>query len=599
MQRWTLVSRNDAEALKLAQLLEIPLEIAHLLIQRGIREASNAKIFLDPQLKSLLDPETLPDIDKASKRLVEAIHKQELIVIYGDYDVDGVTGATILFHVLTQLGANVDYYIADRFTEGYGLASSRIQKLAEKGVQVIVSVDIGCTAVEQADLCLQLGIDLIITDHHTLPRGSLPNAFALIHPKTPQSTYLNREICGAGVAYKLAWAVARKKEGTDKLTSEMRQYMMEMLGLASLGTIADVVSLIGEENRSIVRYGLKMLSQSTFPGIRSLLEVAQIKSELDSSQVSWKIAPLINSAGRMASAQEAFQLLSAKDTITATHLSNLLKNWNDLRKDVQQKIIDSAFKQYTQVYGSTDDVGIVLASESWHEGVLGIVAARIANYYHQPAMVLAISSDGIAKGSGRSVAGIDLLALLEQCQDLLISFGGHPAALGLRVAVDQIPVLRKRLSVLLKQLFQHYPELAHGSKQIDLHIALEKVNADLMHYLKCMEPTGEGNPKPFFLASPVQLPTPPSLMGKAGEHLNFVVAQNEHHFRCVAFNMGERFEELKQAFEQNLPLHIIFKPDWNEFRNRRMLELYLQDFSTSWERLLTQPPPVSFENSER
>lgn len=593
MQKWKLVPLQEEKAKLLAQELEIPEIIAHLLVQRGIIESEQAQEFLNPSLKQMLDPETLPFIEKAVARIYQAILAQESIVIYGDYDVDGITGTTILYSVLKALGGKVDYHISDRFQEGYGLSLKRIQKLAEEQIQVLISVDMGCTAVEQAELCQKLGIDLIVTDHHTLPKDKLPEAYALIHPKMQQSQYENKNLCGAGVAYKLAWAVARKKEGTSKLSAPLKELLIEMLGLVSLGTIADVVDLKGE-NRALVHYGLGFLRKSQLPGIQKLLEIAEAKSQIDTRKVGWNIAPLINASGRISDSRDPFRLLSAETLEKAEVYAKKLAKTNIERKVIQQKVMDIALQQYHECYSENDDSfhGVFLAGENWHEGVVGVIAGQMMNRTFRPVLVASILNQEEAKGSGRSIYGFDLLQALEYCKDLLISYGGHSAALGFKIHPQQIPAFRERFYTIVRQQYEEAPEKIERAQQLDLCIHLDQIDDDLVSCLSRLAPFGQGNQEPHFFCQGAYLLGEPKTMGKDGVHLQFQIEQNRRRFRCVGFYLGRRIGELHRIAQNRKPLHLIFHAKFNEFMGQRFINLYIQDFSDQVENLLYKEEPI-------
>jgi single-stranded-DNA-specific exonuclease len=603
MLKWKLYPVQEALVSLLKEKLNLPPVIANLLTQRGIQTPEDAQYFLKPALMHLLPPdhlphEDLPDLSKGAERILRAILKKERILIYGDYDVDGVSGATLLYLVLKELGAEVEAYLSDRFTEGYGLNLERLRWAKHEQFRVVISVDMGCTAIPQAEFCLESGIDLIITDHHTLPESVLPQAFALIHPLLEYSCYRNKFICGAGVAYKLALAVARAVEGSRKLSPSRRDLMLDMLGLASLGTIADVVSLQGE-NRAIVQCGLKYLKACRLAGIQALLQITQTQEKLSAVQVSWRIAPLINSAGRMGCALDAFNLLRTNSIQEASEFSQKLYKTNENRKKIQEEVLKNALQQVKEQYPqASSSHSLVLAGEGWHEGVIGIVAARVASIYYKPTIVLSILENRIAKGSGRSIEGVSLLAGLQECRELLTTFGGHPAAVGLSLSEQNLSTFRKRFDQAIAQQMREESNLRKAQKKIDSLLTFEEINDVFLNFLEKMEPFGQGNPEPYFLCTSVQLLTPPQLMGKEKNHIQCVLHQMGRSFRCVGFDKKNRFEELEELALSQQPFSLICRPLYNHFNGKRTMELHFYDFAVSLEKFLEDPLPLEVQEEK-
>lgn len=477
---WVYPDRDPERARELARATRVSPLLAELLIRRGIGTADEVKAFLDPALTQLHDPSLLPDMDRAVDRLEVAIAERHPVLLYSDYDVDGTTGAAILHEILSRLGAVVSVHVPDRIKDGYGLKVDRLRRARDEGVRVVVSIDNGVAALDEAKFCREVGLDLIVTDHHTL-KHELPQAVAVVHPRVPGSRYPNPHICGAGVAFKLAWAIAqrisarRSGGGTTiapgKILPELRERLLCGLGLVALGTIADVVALKGE-NRAFVRHGLKVLALGPTPGLRALLGVCDSGEKkkddsrpIDSTFVAFQVAPRLNAAGRMGDAGRAFRLLTAANDVEAHALAAELDRENERRRGVQKDTVAAARAEVERLYGASDRAledstaaptpapesvrpeadGIVVAGEEWPLGVVGIVAAKLVEDLHRPVLCLTVMGD-VAKGSGRSVPEVDVLRCLERCREYLETFGGHAAACGLSVKRDRLEAFRRAFS---------------------------------------------------------------------------------------------------------------------------------------------------------
>ncbi len=410
--------------------------VAQLLLNRGIATAAQAREFLNPELSALLPPESLPGAVEAARCLSNAVRQGRKIVVYGDYDVDGVTGTAILWHGLKLSGANVEYYIPSRLEEGYGLNRSAIEQLAASGAGVLVTVDCGITAVEEAERASELGLELIITDHH-LPHRQLPNATVIVHP-TACGTSPNPDLSGAGVALKVMWALAQELSGRVRVSSQFRELLVESLAFAALGLIADVVPLTGE-NRVIASFGLRQLKSARNPGLRALLEVTRLdtkKHAYDDYDVGFMLAPRLNAIGRMDHARQAVELFTSADADRAGEIAAALDAENRRRQQVERQIVKQA-EALVRERGYHQDGcrAIVLASREWHAGVIGIAAARLVDIFHRPTVLISLE-DGYGQGSGRSIRHFPLHEVLECCASQLESFGGHAMAGGLRLRGD-------------------------------------------------------------------------------------------------------------------------------------------------------------------
>jgi len=428
-KRWILHPHRDYRT-QLAKTLKISPLLSQILINRSVTDPQTGSTFLRPKLTQLIRPEQMPGIEPAVHRLKQALEQKEKITIYGDYDVDGITGVSILWQILTLLGANVDYYIPHRIDEGYGLNTEAVRYLAKSGTSVLISVDCGICALGSAELAEQLAVDLIITDHHQ-PQATLPKAAAIVHPALDES-YQNQDSAGAMVALKLAWALAEEFSRGPRLEPKLREFMLNATSLAAIGTIADVVDLRGE-NRVLTSYGLKAIPECKLCGIQALIESAGLTGQgLDSFHIGFRLAPMLNAAGRMGHARLAVELLTSNSQARSIQIAEYLKQQNTQRQQVERKIFKHACEMIFQLgLNHPDRRSIVLANKDWHSGVLGIVASRTVDKFYRPTiMINTAGENGTAQGSGRSIPGFCLLSAIKACSRHLQNFGGHEMAAG-------------------------------------------------------------------------------------------------------------------------------------------------------------------------
>ncbi len=441
---WRFAAHDVAAVDSLARRCNISPVVARLLIQRQITTPDAVSAFLKPKLTDLRAPALLPGVPAATDRIMRSVKAGEPIVVYGDYDADGMTGTSILYLCLKRLGANVVYHLPSRAEEGYGLHVESVERLAQHGKRLIITVDCGIASVEAAARARQLNIGLVITDHHGYGQ-TLPDADAIVHPALPGTAYPFTGLCGAGVAFKLAWSLAQAHAGSDKVDASMRELLVQLLGLAAIGTVADVVPLI-DENRIIVTSGLRALVAQPLPGLKKLLRSAKLEDcrQLSSEDIAFSIAPRLNAAGRLSQAQLGVELLTTNDDTRAEALSSYIETLNSNRESIERSITLAAHKQAKEVHVVHEDPAIVLAHSSWHAGVIGIVAGKLAERYHKPVVIIAIDPLGAKPGTGsaRSPSGVNLHAALESCRDLLVGCGGHAAAAGLRIQEQNIPAFR-------------------------------------------------------------------------------------------------------------------------------------------------------------
>jgi len=560
--RWAGCSEASAD-------WSVPPLVAQLLHNRKVASAADARAFLDPKLTDLHPPDALPGATAAAALLAEAIRDKRRIVLYGDYDVDGITGVAILWRLLTQAGAHVSYYVPHRVDEGYGLNAAAVRTLADEGAQILVSVDCGITALDVADEARRLGLALIITDHHE-PRETLPDCAAVVHPRIAPG-YPNADLCGSGVAFKLAWALAQRLSGADRVAPEYRAVLMDTLPLAALGTIADVVPLVGE-NRIIARGGLALMAQSRLPGVRALLAVADLTGEVDCSDVGYRIAPRINAAGRMGHARLAIDLFTHADENRAREIALYLDDHNNARKALQRKQARRAC-ELVEAAGLDGDTcrAIVLADHEWHPGVVGIVAANVVDRFHKPAVLIALDGD-IGHGSARSVPYFPMHEALAACGAHLISHGGHAMAGGLKISASAVPAFTEAFVAFANNTLSG--SAARARLRIDGEVDLHEIDEPTVSALLRLGPFGEGNPKPILASDWLDIADEPRCVGKGGEHLQLSVRQNGSMLKAIAFGAAQHLPALKD----HRRCRVAFEPIISAYQGRRRVELQVVDF---------------------
>lgn len=572
---WRFPPYDEAVVQRLSSDLKKPVLIAQVLAARGFENGEQASEFLSARLVDLHAPELLPGVPEAVERIASAIEAGRRITIYGDYDVDGVTSTSILWHCLTLLGATVDYYIPHRLDEGYGLNSDAIRQLSEEdSTRLVITVDCGITSIANASLARELGLELIITDHHNLAE-TIPDAAVVVHPRLPDTDYPFGDLCGAGVAFKLAWAICKKMGDGEKATPRMRNFLMSAVGLAAIGTVADVVPLIGE-NRIIVRYGLASLLELSSPGLKALMKIAGSNDQnvLTSEDIGFGIAPRINAAGRLGQARLAVELLTTDDRERVAALVEYLEQLNGNRKTVERRILRQAKELVAENPEWLDQKALVLAHSDWHPGVIGIVANRVAEHFERPTILISLHRpDEPGQGSGRSFAGFDLHSGLVHCKEHLTTFGGHKVAAGLKIERDRIDAFRTDLC--------EYVAATHEvkSRDVELLIDAEVRLADLTHKavtgLEELGPFGASNPRPVFAATRVEVSGKPRKMGEGERHLDLRVRHYGTTLRAVAFGKGEWADEIEAA---DGPISVCFAPVINRFRGRENVEMHLIDW---------------------
>lgn len=567
-KRWKLKNSPDEKAvLALADSLNISNVLASLLINRGITNFFEAKNFFRPSLSALHDPFLMDGMHAATDRVISALTNNQKICVYGDYDVDGTCSAALMYLFLKELGANVETYIPNRLTEGYGISVQSIDLLKEKNIDLIISVDCGITAVEEVDHANSLGIDTIICDHHK-PKDILPNAYAILDPIKPGCNYPFKYLSGAGVAFKLASAVA-SRIGKDNLP-------LKFLDLVALAGAADIVSLT-DENRILVKEGLDLINTNPRPGIAALIRSARMEpGNLSAGQVVFTIAPRVNAVGRLGDAHRAVELFTTDDPQKATELAKILEEENSERRKIDEMTFSHATSLLEETIDLENDMAIILHYEDWHPGVIGIVASRMVEKYNRPTIMLT-TIDGVAKGSARSIPGFNIYEALQNCEEFLVQFGGHEAAAGLAIEVDKLEDFKKKFNEVLKSSLKE--EHVLQEILIDAKINLSEISPKFIRILDQFAPFGPGNMRPTFLSENVSLVQPPRLVGTNHLVTSFKQNGNDKILDAIGFNLGSfvgKIDKDKNLVDIVYTIESIMK-DGKPFPQIRIRDLHIKD----------------------
>ena len=579
--RWSLAPPQPLLAGQLAAQLKIPPLLAQCLLNRGFSEPSAIENFLQPRLKNLADPFLLPNMAVAVERLLRAREQNESLIIFGDYDVDGVTSTALLVEVLRPLGWKVDFYLPNRMDEGYGLSADGVENCLKKfPVKLLLAVDCGSTAVETISLLRSRGVEVIVLDHHQVSSPP-PAAVALVNPQvgvqasacsehgegqpkgwTPTFT----ELCSVGLAFKLAHALV--KRGREIGLSGAAEFdLRPLLDLVALGTIADLVPLTGE-NRILASAGLQRLNMTQRPGLIALKQVAQCPPILGAYEVGFQLAPRLNAAGRLETAEESLHLLLARDLAGAMPIAQSLDSRNRERQKIERGIVEEVMGVVKSKFDPQTDFVIVEGQLLWHIGVVGIVASRVLQQFYRPTIILG-GEAGEWRGSGRSIAGFDLAAALRECGDLLVRHGGHAMAAGLSLQPDKMDALRQRLNELARRALK--PEDLQPPLYLDAEVGLDEMTLEMLGELAGLKPTGQGNPPVQFCARNLTHQRPLQRMGKEKQHVKLWVTDGAVTHEAVWWNGGDK----------SLPVgkfDLAYAPQVNEFNDRRTVQLKVLDW---------------------
>ena len=561
MATWKIKTPDTSLVFRLAEEFKTSEIIGRVLANRDIESLESSRSFFDPNLSQLHDPFLMKDMDIAAGMVAEKVKSGGRIFIFGDYDVDGTTGSSALFLFLTSLECNAKVYIPDRMKEGYGLSREGIDVAKDWGADLLISCDCGINATDEVAYANDQNLEVIITDHH-MPDENLPEANAILNPKQPDCSYPFKGLCGGAVVFKLIQAVSLLLELDDDL---VHQY----IDLITLGTAADIVPLT-DENRIIVKHGLKSLSKTKRPGLRALLEVSGLgEKELTVGRLLFWAAPRINAAGRLGDANRAVQLMTTENLPESLKLARELDEENRQRQDLQQSMVDEAIMKVNAEVDLEKEKAIVLWDDNWHEGVIGIVASKIKETYHRPAVIISLSN-GTGKGSARSVKGFDLYENLTECRELLDGYGGHPMAAGLTLNRENLEDFRTRFSNLA------YETLADddlvNSLDIEGEMDLNLIDGRFMDFLEKLAPFGPGNMTPKFITRHVIPVGNPRLVGN-GDHLKFRAKKGETSYDAIGFNMGNHYEKLITG----KPIDIAYVVEKNEWQGRTSIQLNIRD----------------------
>ncbi len=542
--------------------LKCPLMIARLLWRKGLRDAQEIEDFFDPKLEHQHDPFLFKDMEKAVGRIFQAIENNEKITIYGDYDVDGTTATTLLYLGLKGLGANISFYIPNRMIDGYGLSLGSVDQIKENGTSLIISVDCGVNALEEIEAINSRGMEIIITDHHN-PKDELPKAHAIINPKLPGSTYPFPHLAGVGVAYKLLMAIYERKG----IRSE--ENAVKYLDLVAVGTIADIVPLTGE-NRVFASIGLSHLVAKKNLGLSALTHISGINSRsIDTSDIVFGIAPRINAAGRMGSASEAVELLISRDKTRSMELAESIERQNSLRQQEDQKTYHEACEIIEKKYKDINSVPcIVVSSDNWHPGVIGIVASKLVEKYYRPVIMISFN-EGFGSGSGRSVADFDLFGALKEIGHNLYSYGGHKYAVGFTIYQEYIDRFENDLSRYIADNWEW--RKARQQFELDQEIELYEINGYLLDWLERFAPFGPGNNRPVFYTRDVSVPNYPYNVGR--NHLKLKVVKDGVVLDLIGYNLGGYLPLIKK----NSLIDIAYTLEYNRFGRKQSIQGKLRD----------------------
>ena len=562
-RHWKIkVVSDELSIQRLTDSLNISPILARLLVLRDIKTFNQAKQFFRPSIESLHDPFLLDQMESATTRVITALTENQKICIYGDYDVDGTCATALLYMFLKELDANVEFYIPRRLEEGYGISTTAIDIVKQKGTQLMIAVDCGITAITETDYANKLGIDVIICDHHQ-PKDDIPKAFAVLDPLKPGCNYPFKYLSGAGVAFKLAQGLCERigKRGLP----------LKYLDLVALAGAADIVPLT-DENRILVNEGLNQVNLNPRPGIEALIEMSRLQpGHLSSGQIVFTVAPRINAVGRLGDAERAVNLLIATNKKDALKLAEVLETENYERRKIDVDTFEAAKELVDSQIDLDEELAIVLHNEHWHPGVIGIVASRLVEKYYRPSVLLT-TIDGIAKGSARSINGFNIYEALHKCDDLLLHFGGHQAAAGLALELDKVDEFRLRLNEVLKSSITS--EDLSEEITIDSKIRFSEITPKFLRILDQFAPFGPGNLRPVFLSESVHPANVPRIVGNNHLVASFRQTGTDKVFDSIGFNMGDHFDFIKN---NNHELDIVFSVDKTIRDSRIFPQLKLKD----------------------
>lgn len=558
-KKWQIYEEEQEKINKISIQYHINKLLASILVNRNIEE-DKIEAFLNPTRKSFHDPFLMPDMKKAVDRILKAMQNKEKIIIYGDYDVDGITSITVLKSFLEDRGVHVDSYIPNRLEEGYGLNKPAIEKIAENKYQLMITVDCGISGIEEIEYANSLGIETIVTDHHEVG-DSLPNAIAIVDAKRKDNEYPCRDLAGVGVVFKLIQAIGIRLGLAEK------EYL-KYLDIVCIGTISDIVPLV-DENRAIAKLGLLLVRQTKNLGLQSLLMSSGYKN-IDSTTISFGVAPRINACGRMGHADEALNLFLSKDIYEVNELTKKLNEYNKIRQETEKNIYEDAVNQIEQ-NKLNEKNAIIVSGENWHHGVIGIVSSKITDLYFKPSILLCNEGE-FSKGSGRSIPGFDLHQALMQCQDTIDRFGGHAMAIGITIKTDKFQEFAEKFENVAKEakIDEIIPII-----NIDAKIELNEINKEMVESLKLLEPYGEGNKMPIFAFRNLKIDSIRAL--SEGKHIKLTLKDNNNIINAIGFNLGKIAEDYRIGDK----IDVVGTLEINSFNGVDSLQINIKDVMKS------------------
>lgn len=560
-KKWEIYDYDEEEVKNVAKKYNISELLANVLVNRNIAKSDeDVKIFLEPTRNDFHDPYKMPDMQKAVDRIMKAIKTKEKVIIYGDYDVDGITSTMVLKSFLDENGLEVGYRIPNRLNEGYGLNMNAIKEIADQGYNLIITVDCGISGIEEIKYAYELGMEVIVTDHHE-PLETIPEAVAVIDCKRADNTYPFKSLAGCGVVFKLIQALSQVMKLDEKS-------YLKYLDIICIGTISDIVPLV-DENRVIAKLGLKLANQTRNYGLASLLKICGF-NDVNSSSVSFGIAPRINACGRMGYEEEALKLFLSENIEEAQNITIKLNEYNRERQEIEKKIFDEAIAQIEQNHLEKNHV-IIIGHPDWHHGVIGIVASKITDLYYKPSILLCLE-DGVAKGSGRSVPGFDLHNALCECSELLEKYGGHEMAVGVNLKEENLVKFQEKMECIAKE--KHTDELVSVVK-IEKEITLDEITIEAIDSLKLLEPFGEENRTPLFLCRNLRVDSIRTL--SEGKHLKLTLKDGKNIIQGIGFNLGNLVNEYRLGDKVDCVGFL----EVNEFNGNRNMQINIKDVRKS------------------
>jgi single-stranded-DNA-specific exonuclease len=568
---WQVSRPDPGLSVVLARGLGVSPLLAQLLVNRGIRDLPAGRRFLQPRLDGLHDPALLPGLPAAIDRIRRALRDRERIVVYGDYDVDGIAGTAILHRALRLHGTDSECYIPHRVEEGYGLSLAAVERFAAAGPGLLVTVDCGTSDVEEVRRARELGMDVIVTDHHE-PPAVLPDPVALVNPKVPGSTYPDRDITGAGVAFKMAWALVQLLPEGARRAPDVQDFLLEAMAFAALGTVADVAPLVGE-NRILAAFGLGAMRHSRNPGLRALLARSGVddRGAIQTSHLAFRLGPRLNAGGRLGSALPALRLFLTADPAEAETIADALDQSNTDRQRVEARILEAVRERIKQESDLGTDRALVLAGEGWHPGVIGIVAARLVEEFRRPVMLVALAN-GRGRGSGRSIPGFPLHEALARCREHLVGCGGHAMAAGLEIEAGRFPAFRDRFLALAAETFPG--DLPAPVLSVDADVSIGQLSLAVARELDRLGPHGTGNAAPVFAVRNARIAGEPRRMGRAGNHVSFLVNQEGASLRAIWWGAAEALE---RRLDDSRRCDLAFSLATNTWSGKENVELIVKD----------------------